>query len=215
MGSGASKAKPTLYMYPLSAPCRSVMMTALAIGTPLELKHIDLFKGEQKEEAYLKINPDHVVPTLVDGPLRLWESRAIMAYLIDQYSPNHNLYPRDPCKRAQVDRMLQYDLANLGVVGEFMRPQFIESKPADPEKAAKVEKVLDYLENKLKEHDYIAAPHLTIADLSITAMLGMLEIKDWSFERWPKVSHWRQRIREEKWYAEANKGLLEFNTKAA
>jgi len=190
-------------------------MAAAAANIPLDLQHVDLLKGEQKEEKYLKINPDHVVPTLVDGALTLWESRAILAYLIDQYAPNNNLYPREPAKRAQIDRMLQYDLGNLDAVGELIRPQILQSKAADPEKITQVENVLDYLEKILQTRDYIAAPHLTIADLSITAMLGMLEIKNWNFERWPKVGAWRQKIRDEKWYAKANEGLEQFKVKFA
>jgi len=54
MGSGASKT-PTLYIFPLSAPCRAVMMASAAAKIPLELKTIDLLKGEQKEESFLLV----------------------------------------------------------------------------------------------------------------------------------------------------------------
>jgi glutathione S-transferase len=189
-------------------------MAAAEAHIPLECKHIDLFKGEHKAEEFLKINPDHTVPTLVDGEFRLWESRAIMTYLIDKYAPNNDLYPRDLVRRARIDRMLCYDLANVDRrVGEYIRPQLFEKKPADPEKCAELEKVLDYLENHLKDQKFIAAEHLTIADLSITAVLGMLELKDWSFDRWPKVNEWRIRIREHAWYAKANEAIEEYKIK--
>jgi len=60
---------------------------------------------------------------------------------------------------------------------------------------------------------YVAATHLTIADLSITAVLSMLELKDWSFERWPKVTQWRQTIRDQPWYAKENEAIEEFKKK--
>jgi len=213
MGSGASssKGKPTFYYFPLSAPCRAVMMTAKSINLQMDMKKVDLMKGEQKEAEFLKINPDHTVPTLVDGSLRLWESRAIMQYLVDKYAPNNPLYPRDPVKRAPVDRMLQYDISNsYRYVGAYIYPQVFESKPADPEAAKKVEETLDYLESILKAQPYIAADHLTIADLSITANLSMLEIKQWDFDKWPKVVSWRGAIRKEMWYEDANAGLVAF-----
>jgi len=211
MGSGASSSKPTLYYYPLSAPCRAVMMTAKSINLQLDMKLVDLLKGEQKGEAFIKINPDHTVPTLVDGSFRLWESRAIMQYLVDKFAPNNQLYPRDPVKRAPVDRMLQFDIANTyRYVGAYIYPQVFESKPADPEAAKQVEGALDYLENILKDSPYVAGPHLTIADLSITANLSMLELKQWDFSKWPKVVAWRDRIRKETWYGDANIGLIEF-----
>jgi len=219
MGSGASssKAKPILYIFPLSAPCRAVMMTAKIANINLDLKTIDLLKGEQNEEAFLKINPDHTVPTLVVGEtITLWESRAIQQFLIDMYAPNHFLYPRDPVKRAQIDRMQQYDLSNVfKAVREYITPQLFEKKSPDPEKAKEVEKVLTYLENILTASKYVAAPNLTIADLSIIAGLSMLDLKTWSYERWPKVNQWRESIRKEDWYAEINQSVEEFKLKFA
>jgi len=219
MGSGASsnRVKPTLYIFPLSAPCRAVMMTAKAANINLDVKIIDLLKGEQKEEAFLKINPDHTVPTLVvEGTIRLWESRAIQQFLIDMYAPNHPLYPRDPVKRAYVDRMQQYSLSTVfKTVREYMMPQMFDKKDPDPEKAKEVEKVLEYLDNILKDSKYVSADHLTLSDLSIISDLSMLDLKDWGYERWPHVQQWRESIRKEGWYAEVNKSVDEFRVKLA
>jgi len=115
-----------------------------------------------------------------------------------------------------VDRLLQFDLGHIYKhVAVYIYPQLFEKKPADAEKAKEVEKVLDYLENLLKDRSYVAAAHLTIADLTITANLSMLETKGWSFDKWPKVSVWRESIRKEPWYAETNAGLGEFIKNAA
>jgi len=209
MGSGASSSKPTLHYYPFSAPSRAVLMTAKSINLQLELKNVDLLKGEQNDPEFLKINPDHTVPTLVDGSLRLWESRAIMQYLVDKYAPNHTLYPRDPVRRAPVDRMLMYDLSSTSRnIGDYIYPQLFQSQPADPEKAKKVEEVLNYLEKTLTAHPYMAGASMTIADLSSTATLSLLEVIKWDFDKWPKVAAWRQMIRKETWYDEANAGLI-------
>lgn len=214
MGSGASSKKPpTLYVFHLSPPCRAVLMTAKLAGISLELKVINLLKEEQKEEAFLKINPDHKVPTLVvDGVITLWESRAIMQFLIDYYTPNNSLYPRDPIKRAKIDRMLQYDLSSVfPPVREYVVPQLLEKKDADAEKEKEVVKVLDYLENILKESHFIAGKEVTIADLSITANLSLLEIIGWDFERWPKVTRWRSNIRfQVALYDEINSAVMEY-----
>ena len=62
--------------------------------------YIDLLKGEQFAESFLKINPRAMVPVLVhDGKLIL-ESTVICEY-VEEVFPDPPLYPRDPWLRAQ------------------------------------------------------------------------------------------------------------------
>ena len=57
----------------ISAPCRGPMLTAKALGLKFNLKPIDLFSGDNMKPEFVAINPQHCVPTLVDGDLKLWE----------------------------------------------------------------------------------------------------------------------------------------------
>ncbi|XP_071107751.1 glutathione S-transferase 1-1-like [Haliotis cracherodii] len=100
-----------LYHFPASPPCRSVRMTSKALGVQLELKQLEYHNKGHLSPEFIKINPDHTTPTIVDGDFTLWESRAIMRYLVGKYGGEDNsLYPRDLQKRAEVDRLLDYDL---------------------------------------------------------------------------------------------------------
>ena len=62
---------------------------------------IDFSKNEQKEPWFLEINPNGRIPAITDKfsdgkEIRVFESGAIMQYLVDRYDPEHKLsYPRD------------------------------------------------------------------------------------------------------------------------
>merc|ERR1712013_756049 len=65
--------------------------------------------GEHMQPKFLSINPQHSLPTLVDGDLILNESRPIVGYLVNKYGKNDELYPKDPVLRAKVDQRLYFD----------------------------------------------------------------------------------------------------------
>jgi glutathione S-transferase len=104
---------PILYMTLLSPPSRAVLITAQALGIELELKNVDLAKGEHRRPEYLQLNPLHTVPTLIDGETIITDSHAINAYLVRKYSSDDKLYPRDHSKRALVDQRLHFDTGIL------------------------------------------------------------------------------------------------------
>lgn len=64
---------PVLYYFDLSPYCRSVLMMARTVGVKLELRVVNLTQRDQLKPEYLAINPQHTVPTLVDGDLVLCE----------------------------------------------------------------------------------------------------------------------------------------------
>jgi maleylpyruvate isomerase len=60
-----------------------------------------LRKGEQRDPAYLAINPQGLVPTLDDGGTIITQSLAIIEWL-DETHPEPPLLPQDPLPRAKV-----------------------------------------------------------------------------------------------------------------
>lgn len=81
-------------------------ITLYTFGTPnghkasvtLEELHLDykvetinISQNTQKEDWFLKINPNGRIPAIKDGDLRVFETGAIMQYLVDKYDPQHTI----------------------------------------------------------------------------------------------------------------------------
>ena len=104
-----------LYHFPISGPSRGALLAARAIEVPLEVEIVNLFKKEQMKESFLKINPQHCVPTLDDDGFVIWESRAIACYLADKYGKDDQYYPKDLKQRALINQRLYFDSSSLYV----------------------------------------------------------------------------------------------------
>jgi glutathione S-transferase len=62
------------------------------IGCPFQLVRVDTAKSENRQPAYLALNPNHRVPTLVHGERVIYESAAILLYLCENH-PQAGLMP--------------------------------------------------------------------------------------------------------------------------
>lgn len=70
-------------------------------GIAHEDTYLHLEKGDQFDPGYQAVNPQMVVPTLIDGDTKLFQSLAILEYL-DERHPQPPLLPREPEARAWV-----------------------------------------------------------------------------------------------------------------
>jgi len=62
------------------------------LGVPFELALVDRAQAAHKSPAYLKLNPNGLIPVLVDGDLVLYETAAICLHLVDRF-PQAGLAP--------------------------------------------------------------------------------------------------------------------------
>lgn len=100
-----------LYGYWRSTAAYRVRIAMHLKGIAFESISVHLVKngGEQHDSAYSELNPNHLVPTLVDGDFTLNQSLAIIEYL-DQTTCENALYPIDAKSRAKV-HALALDIA--------------------------------------------------------------------------------------------------------
>jgi glutathione S-transferase len=74
-----------LYHHLISTCSQKVRLVLAEKGLDFESREIDLVAGEQHDPEYVKLNPNHVVPTLIDDGRILIESTLINEYLDDAY----------------------------------------------------------------------------------------------------------------------------------
>jgi len=91
----------TLYEANTAVCAAKVRVTLAEKGLDYEGHMMDLGKGDQFDAAYLGLNPNGVVPTLVDGDAVVIESTVINEFLDDRF-PDPPLRPADPAARARM-----------------------------------------------------------------------------------------------------------------
>jgi glutathione S-transferase len=78
------------------------------IGVPFELKLVDRTQQAHKAPDYLKLNPNGLIPVLVDGDLVLYETAAIALHLADTHPAAQLMPPLGTAERAQAYKWLMW-----------------------------------------------------------------------------------------------------------
>ena len=150
-----------------------------------------------------QLNPQHCIPTLVDhkNGLVLWESRAILAYLVNQYSAGHALYPSDAKERALVDRALYFEAGTLyPAQAAAFYAQFF-GKPIEEEKRKVYHEKLDILDKTIGDQKYLTGGEKSLADLSLLPTLVAAETLGADLSPHKNVTRWLSGLKGEGKYA--------------
>lgn len=197
-------------MSEISPSCRAVLMTARILGLTLKVKKVDLGKNEQFTSNFLKINPQHTIPTLIDNGFVIWDSHAIIAFLVGKYGNDDELYSRDIMERALIDQRLHFDSS---VVNNFTRtilnPMLYDNVHINLEEHKdSILKTYALMEKFLRSFPWIAGKKLTIADLSLIPSITSLNVLvPINKEEYPNLTNWMARAETLPCYVENQNGL--------
>jgi glutathione S-transferase len=95
-----------LYHFPFSTCSQKVRLVFAEKGLDFVSHEVDIMAGRQHDPEYVKLNPKHVVPTLVHDGHVLTESSLIIRYLDDAF-PEPPLRPAEPLARYAADRWIK------------------------------------------------------------------------------------------------------------
>ncbi|XP_017087010.2 glutathione S-transferase 1 [Drosophila bipectinata] len=202
-----SKSGIVLYGVDLSPCARTAKITLKALDLDYEYKEVNLQAGEHLSEAYLKKNPQHTVPVLDDNGTVIWDSHAIVTYLVDKYGKSDELYPKDLAKRAAINQRLFFDASVIfPSLGNVSGPFWVSGVTVVPqEKLDTIHRGLKLLETFLTGSAYLVGDSLTLADIStgttVSSLPAAVDIKP---EVYPNITAWLDRLNQIPFFKDIN-----------
>lgn len=160
-------------LYGMSSPnVLKVMIMLEEAALPYHLHHMDLMAGDQFTSWFRSLNPNCKVPVIVDpdgpdSPTMVFESGAILLYLAERTGI---LYPASFAERTRVSQWLMFQMAGLGpMVGQAIHFTLVnrDNHYAQARYVNELGRLLDVLETRLGDTDYISGIEYSVADIAV------------------------------------------------
>ena len=158
---------------------RKVLWTCAELGIPFERE--DWGAGFRSTHApdFLALNPNAMVPVLVDGDVVLWESNTICRYLVARHGEDSPLLPREPAARARVEQWMDWQATELNNAWRYAFMALVRNSPAHADPAqvghsiAQWHRHMGILERQLeKTGAHAAGPDFSLADVVLGLSLN-------------------------------------------
>jgi glutathione S-transferase len=167
--------------------------------------------------SYRALNPNGLVPTLVDGDLVIWESNTILRYLAARQH-DAALLPTQPGERAEVERWMDWQLGTLwatlrvAFLGLTRTPPAQRNPQTIDASLGETARLLRLLDARLDGRPFVAAGRFTLADivlgLSVHRWYGLAERfpERPAFDlATPEVARWLAQMRSRAGWIEATR----------
>lgn len=184
-----------LHWFPLSGHAHRAQLGAALLGVPVELVPVDLKNGEHKQPAFLAMNRFAQVPVLEHGSVVLADSNAILIYLAERFDEAHRYWPKEPERRAEVQRWLSVAAGQLKEGPCNARLVRVFGAPLDHALALrKAHELLTVMEAELARRAFLVGESATLADIALYTYTAHAPEGDVSLEAYPAVRAWLSRI---------------------
>jgi glutathione S-transferase len=205
-----------LYYDPMSTTCRPITLFLLDEGVTVEHEVVELFAGQHRTEAYAAINPNQIVPYLVDGDFGLGEASTILKYLAEK--TGSAAYPEGLRERARVNEAMDWfntqlhrDLCTFLVYPQVLPPAHLPPVELGGLTAFGLkgsQRWLDVLDrHMIGERDFVCGDQISLADYLGVAHVTLAELIGFDFSPWPNVVRWIAKMKARPGWAAANAGF--------
>jgi GST-like protein len=174
------------------------------LGVPYRVVPCNIGRGDQFTNDFLKMNPNHRMPVLVDRDpagggesLAIFESGAIMTYVAEKEG---RFLPADPRGRTEVLQWVFWQMANQGPksgeCGHFRR---LGEAQGDQSYAVRrftdeVNRIYGVLNNRLFDRRYLAGDDYTIADMISYPWTVNWQGQGQDIEDFPYFKRWHEEL---------------------
>lgn len=197
-----------LQLYSVASPNGVKVSIALEeLALPYEAHRVDIGEGESRSAAFLSLNPNGKIPAIIDpngpggAPVALWESCAILVYLVEKTG---KLISADPIERYETLQWTFFQAAGIGPMfgqlGYFHKFAGREIEDKRPLERYRVEskRLLGVLEGRLAGRAWLVGDTLSIADIAclgwVRNLIGFYEALDLvGFDELTHVPAWLER----------------------
>jgi glutathione S-transferase len=169
---------------------RKVLWTCAELGLVFEREDWGSGFASTRQPQFLALNPNAMVPVIVDDELVLWESNTICRYLAGRYGDG-GLLARDPAARARVEQWMDWQATELNNSWRYAFMALVRNSAAHTDPAqiehgiAQWNRHMGILDKQLdKTGAYAAGAHFTLADI----VLG-LSLNRWLMTPMPRPDY--------------------------
>ena len=161
--------------------------------------------GGTQESKYLAMNPNGLVPTMIDNGNVLWESNAIIRYLCENHAPNL-LLPEDPWQVALAQQWMDWQQT---VLAPAIRPVFwgLVRTPEDERNVDEIAagqtqtaSAMTILDHHLSQNTFVAGSSLSFGDIPVGIMAYRWFQLDIERIELPHLARWYQSLADRKAY---------------
>ncbi|MDH3670859.1 MAG: glutathione S-transferase family protein [Gammaproteobacteria bacterium] len=182
-----------------SSNVQKVLWCCAELGLDFEREDVGGQFGRNHDPEYLALNPNGLVPTVIDDGFVLWESNTIVRYLAAKHG-DETFYPANAQTRAKGERWMDWQLS---VVAPAIWPVFsglVRTPPEERDHAVianardKLADVMKILDDALAGTDYVTGPSLSVGDIPVGIMTYRWFTLDMKRERMPNLERWYERL---------------------